>query len=342
MHDHKTCQPIVQSATVPPELAGERLDKTLARCFPDFSRAQLQKWLKEGAILVDGRTRRAREKLGGGEQLALNAWQENHHEWPAQALALDIIYEDDHVIVVNKPAGVVVHPGAGNRDHTLSNGLLYHCETMRNVPRCGIVHRLDKDTSGLLVAAKTLKAHHSLVDQLQQRRVKREYDALASGYITAGGRIDAPIGRSPHQRTRMAVTEMGKPAVTHFNVLERYRYHTRIRCRLETGRTHQIRVHMAHIHAPLLGDPLYQRRLKLYGDMSTPLREALRATRTQALHARKLSFIHPHSGETLRFDAPIPGAMQQLIDILREDAQPLYNRDSEGSDDDPDWHDPQW
>ena len=333
MLKHNPSEQILQNVIVDLSLSGERLDVILSKAFPDFSRSQLQKWLKQGHILVDGKVRKAKEKLLGGESIQLRAEMETQTNWSAEPMALDIVYEDDDVIVINKPVGLVVHPGAGNYSGTLSNGLLAYFPEIRNIPRSGIVHRLDKDTSGLLVVAKTLKAHCSLVEQLQERTVKREYEAIACGYITAGGTVDAPIGRSPHNRLKMAVTKLGKPAVTHFNILERYRSHTRIRCRLETGRTHQIRVHMSHINAPLLGDPLYNKRLKLDGRMSDVLKELLRQYKVQALHAHKLAFIHPSTKETIEFKAKCPKEMQHLIKVLREDASPLYQYDDLEEDD---------
>ncbi len=333
MSKHKLSDEILQNVTVDLSMAGERVDVVLSKCFPDYSRSQLQKWLKQGNVTIDGEIRKAKEKLLGGEEVVLSAELSVQTEWQAQDIDLNVIYEDEDVIVINKPIGLVVHPGAGNNDGTLSNGLLAYCPGLRNIPRCGIVHRLDKDTSGLLVVAKTLKAHNSLVEQLQARTVKREYEAIACGYITSGSTIDAAIGRCPHNRLKMAVTKLGKPAITHFNILERYRSHTRIRCKLETGRTHQIRVHMAHINAPLLGDPLYNKRLKINGNMSQELKDILRSYKTQALHALKLAFIHPSTNELVEFKAKCPVHFQELIQILRQDAEELYQYDDLDEDD---------
>lgn len=333
MSKHKLSDEILQNVTVDLSMAGERIDVVLSKCFPDYSRSQLQKWLKQGNVLIDGQVRKAKEKLLGGEEIQLTAELSTQTEWQAQDIPIDVVYEDHDVIVINKPIGLVVHPGAGNNDGTLSNGLLGYCPDLRNIPRCGIVHRLDKDTSGLLVVAKTLKAHSSLVEQLQARTVKREYEAIACGYITSGSSIDAPIGRCPHNRLKMAVTKLGKPAVTHFNILERYRAHTRIRCKLETGRTHQIRVHMAHINAPLLGDPLYNKRLKINGSMSQDLKDYLRSYKTQALHALKLAFIHPSTNELVEFKAKCPEPLLNLIKTLRADAEELYQYDEFDEDD---------
>ncbi|MFT6835831.1 MAG: 23S rRNA pseudouridine1911/1915/1917 synthase [Francisellaceae bacterium] len=324
---HKPINQILQSVIVDESLAGERVDVVLSKCFSDYSRSQLQKWLKQGNILINGEVKKAKEKIIGNETIELHAEMSIQTEWIAQEMPLDIVYEDDDVIVVNKSIGLVVHPGAGNCDGTLSNGLLAYYPEIRNIPRSGIVHRLDKDTSGLLVVAKTLKAHASLVEQLQNRTVTREYEAIACGYITAGSTINSAIGRSPHNRLKMAVTKMGKPAITHFNVLERYRNHTRIRCKLETGRTHQIRVHMAHVNAALLGDPLYNKRIKINNQMSDELQALLRSYRTQALHALKLAFVHPSTNKLVTFKAKCPDHMLNLIKVLREDAAELYQYD---------------
>ena len=236
-------------------------------------------------------------------------------------MPLEILYEDSALIVLNKPPGLVVHPGAGNREGTLVNALLHHAPELANVPRAGVVHRLDKDTSGLLVVARTLAAHTHLVAQLQARTVKREYFAIVAGVMTAGGTIEAPVGRHPSERTRMAVVVGGREAVTHYRVLERFRGHTYVRVNLETGRTHQIRVHMAHLHYPLVGDPTYGGRLRLPADSSSTLREALRHFKRQALHAGVLGLIHPESGAALQWDAPLPADMQQLLEALRSDAE---------------------
>lgn len=333
--NHKPFEQILQNVIVDESYAGQRIDVVLASLLPEYSRSQLQKWLKQGQILINGQQRQAKEKLFGGEFIEIKAELACVTRWHAESIDLDIIYEDEDVMVINKPVGLVVHPGAGNTSGTLSNGLLAHYPPIELVPRCGIVHRLDKDTSGLLVVAKTLQAHSSLVQQLQARTVKREYEAIACGYITAGGTVDAPIGRSPHNRLKMAVTKMGKSAVTHFNILERFRNHTRIRCRLETGRTHQIRVHLAHINAPLLGDPLYSRRQRIDQRMDQQLKDYLKQYHTQALHAYQLGFKHPISGQSLAFKAALPESMAVLISLMRQDADPLYQQ----ADDDEDFFD---
>lgn len=305
---------------VPLAAAGQRLDQLLAELCPDYSRSRLQHWIKAGRVLVDGRSCRPREKLQGGERVEVHPAVEPQLFDQGESMPLEILYEDPVLLVVNKPAGLVMHPAAGNPRGTLLNGLLAHHPPLAQIPRAGIVHRLDKQTSGLLVVAKTLPAQHALVKQLQARRVKREYRALVQGVMTAGGTVDAPIGRHPVNRVRMAVIVSGKPAVTHYRVLRRFCAHTEVRVELETGRTHQIRVHMAHIRFPLLGDPLYGGRLQLPTGASDHLRDTLRGFRRQALHAIRLTLQHPTSGETLTWEAPLPADMQGLLAALEADA----------------------
>lgn len=310
------------AAVVPPEAAGRRLDQVLAALFPDYSRTRLQQWLRAGHVSVDGRTPRPRDPVWGGECIVVTAVTEQETPWEGQGgIPLDVVYQDPVMLVINKPPGMVVHPGAGNRAGTLVNALLHQAPELAAVPRAGVVHRLDKDTSGLLVVARTLPAQKQLVAQLQARSVKREYTAVVVGAMTAGGSIEAPVGRHPKERTRMAVVASGREAVSHYRVLERYRAHTCIRVRLETGRTHQIRVHMAHIHHPLVGDPVYGGRLRLPADCDPVLREALRGFKRQALHAGGLGLIHPESGEALHWEAPLPADMQALLEALRADVR---------------------
>ncbi|MDR5867899.1 23S rRNA pseudouridine(1911/1915/1917) synthase RluD [Halomonas koreensis] len=308
---------------VPEQLAGQRLDQAAAELFTDFSRERLKAWIKDGALTLDGCPGRPKDKVYGGETLSLTAVVEDDARFEPEDIPLDVVYEDDEVLVIDKPPGLVVHPAAGNPDGTLLNGLLHHCPGLAAVPRAGIVHRLDKDTSGLMVVAKTLAAQTSLVEQLQARTVSREYDAVAVGVMTAGGSVDAPIGRHPKDRKRQAVTAGGKPAVTHYRVVERFRAHTHVRCKLETGRTHQIRVHLAHLRYPLIGDPVYGGRLKLPAGAGETLKEVLREFPRQALHARKLAFVHPASGETLQFRAPLPDDLLMLLDFLRDDRETM-------------------
>ncbi|WP_299260483.1 23S rRNA pseudouridine(1911/1915/1917) synthase RluD [uncultured Kushneria sp.] len=313
-------QTIEQTHIVPDAMTGLRLDQAAAELFDEFSRERLKIWIKEGALTVDGQQMRPRAPVMAGATLVLNAVLEENRVWEAEAIALDIVHEDDDVLVLNKPVGLVVHPAAGNYSGTLLNALLHHAPELATLPRAGIVHRLDKDTSGLMVVAKTLAAQTSLVEQLQARRVKREYDAIVIGAMIAGGKVDAPIGRHPVDRKRQAVVANGgKPAVTHYRVVERFRGHTHVRCRLETGRTHQIRVHMAHQRFPLVGDPVYGGRLKLPAGAGEVLKETLRHFSRQALHARRLAFMHPTSHETVEFGVELPDDMFMLLDILRED-----------------------
>jgi len=309
----------VLTAIIPDSLAGCRLDQALARLFPDYSRARLTRWLRDGRVEVAGRQPKPREKVLGGEQVLLAPVVEREERWQAESIPLDVVHEDEAILVINKPAGLVVHPAAGNREGTLLNALLHHAPELAEVPRAGIIHRLDKETSGLLVVARTVAAHTELVRQLQARAFLREYDAVVGGVLTGGGTVDAPIGRHPVDRKRMAVVPGGKPAVTHYRVAERYRAHTRITVRLETGRTHQIRVHMAHLRHALLGDPVYGGRLRLPAGCGEALRERLRQFRRQALHAARLGLVHPLSGANLAWSAPLPEDMAQLIEALRAD-----------------------
>lgn len=319
MTNDNAFQHIHQSVIVPENFAGQRLDQIISALWPEYSRSQHQKWLKDGKVTVDGKIKKAKEKLIGGEKIILQAQLENKTEWVAESIPLDIIFEDDDIIVINKPAGLVVHPGAGNTHGTVSNALLAHDERFKMVPRAGIVHRLDKDTTGLMVAAKSLPAHTSLVEQLSNRTVKREYEAITTGVMRVGGTVNAPIGRSPHNRLKMAVSNFAKPAVTHIEVIEQFASNTRIRCKLETGRTHQIRVHTQHLKTPLVGDPLYGARNKLPANISHHLREILSNFKRQALHAYHLSFIHPITKETVSFTAKPPQDFLDLLNALRED-----------------------
>jgi 23S rRNA pseudouridine1911/1915/1917 synthase len=306
---------------IPEHLAGRRLDQTAAEMFPEFSRERLKGWIQQGELTLDGQKARPKDKVVGGERLALDTRLEEEVRWEPQAIPLSIVFEDDDVMVIDKPAGLVVHPAAGNPDGTLLNALLYHHAPLAAIPRAGIVHRLDKDTTGLMMVAKTLTAQTALVAQLQARTVSREYDAIVVGAMTAGGKVDAPIGRHPKDRQRQAVTASGKPAVTHYRVNERFRAHTHVRCRLETGRTHQIRVHLAHVRYPLVGDPVYGGRLKMPAGAGESLKTLLREFPRQALHAHKLRFEHPVSGAPIECKAPLPDDMFLLLDALREDQE---------------------
>ncbi len=309
-----------RQARIPLEAAGQRLDRVLAELFPEFSRSRLSAWIKSGEVLLDGQVPRGRDAVRGGEVVLLEAVLEAATASEPEAIDLSILYEDEHILVVNKPAGLVVHPGAGNPTGTLVNALLHHDPALALLARAGIVHRLDKDTSGALLVARTLEAHAALVAQLTARTVHRQYDAIVNGRLIAGGTIDAPLERHPADRLRRAVREGGKPAVTHYRVRERYRAHTRIECVLETGRTHQIRVHMAHVRHPLVGDTLYGGTLRLPKAASEATITALRGFRRQALHAEKLALDHPSHGERIEVQAPAPADFVALAAALRTDA----------------------
>ena len=291
--------------TIPADLAGLRLDQALARLLPEHSRSRIRTWIDAGRVTVTGEAAAAKRKLFGGERVVVAPLPDPHASaFAAQPLPLSIVYEDDALIVVDKPAGLVVHPGSGNWDGTLANALLHHCPQLAGVARAGIVHRLDKDTSGLLVVAKTPRVQTDLVRQLQARTVRREYLALAHGVVSRGGSIDAPIGRHPVKRTSMAVVASGKSAVTHYEVHERFAACTLLACRLETGRTHQIRVHLASLHHPLIGDPAYGRR----GDI---------AFHRQALHAWRLGLMHPATRRPRSWESPLPADFASLLESLR-------------------------
>ena len=307
-------------ATVPDELAGQRLDQALAVLFPDYSRSRLQGWIRAGQVRVDGLELRPRDKVEGGEQVVLSAVLEDETRAAPEAIRLEILYEDEEILVLDKPAGLVVHPGAGNANGTLVNALLHHRPELRILPRAGLVHRLDKDTSGVMVVACTPGAHSALVRQLEERTVKRQYEAVCAGVMTGGGTVDAPIGRHPVDRIRMAIREGGREAVTHYRVAARFRGHTHVLCRLETGRTHQIRVHMASIRHPIVGDPVYGGRLAVPRGATPALIEALRGFRRQALHAAQLELVHPASGALVHFEAPLAADFQALLEALRQDA----------------------
>ncbi len=306
---------------MPLDMGGRRFDQAVAGMFPDFSRSRLSAWIKSGALTLDGAQVPPRQVLRGGERVCLDAQLDTEVTSAAQDIALAIVHEDAYLLVVDKAPGLVVHPGAGNPAGTLLNALLFHDATLAELPRAGIVHRLDKDTSGLMVVAKTLPTYTALVDLLSRHEVERQYEAVVMGTMIAGGTVDAPIGRSMGDRLRQAVRdeEDGKRAVTHYRLRERFRAHSLLQCQLETGRTHQIRVHLTHVGHPLVGDPVYGGGLKLPKGAGPELVSALRGFRRQALHAEKLSFIHPASGEPVTFTAPRPADLQTLIAALRAD-----------------------
>lgn len=306
-------------AEVPEELTGNRLDQIAAKLFPEYSRARLQIWTREGALLVNGRQLRPRDRLLTGDSLVVEAELATTEEWVAQEMDLDIVFEDEHLLVVNKAADVVVHPGAGHHDGTLLNGLLYHCPVLKELPRAGIVHRLDKDTTGLMVVAKTLLAHTSLVNQLQARDVSREYEAVVHGVLTGGGTVDMPLGRHPVNRKKRAVVETGQEAITHYRVRKRFRSHTHVDVKLETGRTHQIRVHMAYLNHTIVGDQLYGGRLQLPAACSAELGAYLRNFKRQALHARRLALAHPADKSEMSWEIDRPQDMHELLVQLNDD-----------------------
>jgi 23S rRNA pseudouridine1911/1915/1917 synthase len=304
------------SLTIPHEQAGQRLDQALAALLPDYSRSRLKGWIEGGEVRVDGVAMRPRDKVFGGESVLIRARLPEETRAAPQSIPLVLVHEDRHVFVVDKPAGLVVHPGAGNPDRTLQNALLALDPKLAALPRAGIVHRLDKDTSGLLIVARTLPAHTALVRMIGDRDVHREYEAICRGVMTAGGTVDAPIDRHPTDRVRMAIRDGGRDAVTHYRVIKRFRAHTHVRVQLETGRTHQIRVHLAHAGFPIVGDKVYGGRLTLPKGASETLRQALREFPRQALHAARLQFEHPVSGKPVECMSPVPADMRDLLDLL--------------------------
>jgi 23S rRNA pseudouridine1911/1915/1917 synthase len=305
-----------QTAVVEPEQEGRRFDQLLAELFPDYSRSRLQGWIKEGRVLLDGETVLPKVKVKPGQRIELNPGQAELTGDAAEPIPLEVVYEDDDLLVINKPAGLVVHPGAGNPSGTLMNGLLHHAPELEALPRAGILHRLDKDTSGLLLIARSMAAHTRLVRELEERLIRREYRAVCNDRLTAGETVEAPIGRHRTKRTRMAVIDSGRPATTHYRVLARFEAHSFIAVRLETGRTHQIRVHLAWRHHPLVGDPVYGGRLKLPRGASEAVVEALKGFKRQALHASDLGFTHPVSGESMNFHAPLPADLLAMLNTL--------------------------
>jgi len=292
---------------IPSDLSGARIDLAVAKLLPDYSRARIQSWITDHQLLLNGKIVKPKDKIFGGETVTIECLLEDEGDWQAQEMPLHVVYEDDDVIVIDKPIGLVVHPGAGIKDQTLVNALLYHYPELAKLPRAGIVHRLDKDTSGLMVVARSIKAHTQLVQALSKHDVKRIYRAIVKGDVTIGGTVKAPIGRDPKNRIKMAVVETGKPAVTHYTVLERFGKYTYIQCQLETGRTHQIRVHMAHIGHPLLGD-------QTYGPHQQD--PALKFFKRQALHAIELSFVHPGHFDVLTLTSSLPEDFNAVLTLL--------------------------
>ncbi len=306
---------------VPLELSGMRLDHVLSELMPDYSRSRLQQWIKSEQVKINGECLKPKEKVKIHDLIEVKAELESQGEWTAEDIPLNIVYEDDDIIIINKPENMVVHPAAGNYTGTLVNALLNHYPDIETVPRAGIVHRLDKDTTGLMVVAKNLSAHAHIVDQLQTRTMGREYEAIISGVMTGGGTVNDPIARSSKNRKKMAVSPFGKHAVTHYRVLSRFNANSHIRVKLETGRTHQIRVHMAHIKYPLVGDKTYSGRFKLPAGASDFLKESLKSFPRQALHAKKLTLTHPKTGEEMSWEADLPDDMLALLEALNEPSQ---------------------
>ena len=306
--------------TVPLDLDGERFDVAAAALFPKFSRNRLQYWIKQGALRFEGEVMRSRDKVFSGGLIVLEEQLDEKIDWIPQEIDIDIIMEDDSIIVINKPAGMVVHPAAGHKDGTLVNALLNHSPQLAKIPRAGIVHRLDQDTTGLLVVAKSLAAHHSLVSQILEREMERQYCAVCVGVMTGGGTVDQPIGRHSRYRKKMAVVpERGKTAITHYRIARRFKHFTQINVQLETGRTHQIRVHMEHIRYPLVGDLMYGGKNKFIAGTSKKLIKEINLFNRQALHAKTLSFRHPDTAEIVRYEAPTPSDLSNLLALLGQE-----------------------
>ena len=303
-------------ARIPIQSHGMRLDQVVAELFPDYSRNRLATWIKEGRLTVDGKTMKPRDRALASAHVVLEVVDEPVIDWQPQTIPLDVIFEDEHILVVNKPAGMVVHPAAGHADGTLVNALLGYAPELDTLPRGGIVHRLDKETSGIMFVARSALAHKSLVAQLSERTVSRTYCAVCTGALTGGGKIDAPIDRHPTARTKMAVVSDGKPAVTHYRIAHRFKHYTQLQVNLETGRTHQIRVHMAHRKWPLIGDPVYAGRQRIPAGASEALITALRNFPRQALHAQALEFEHPATGDWLEFETELPDDLVELLEVL--------------------------
>ena len=303
---------------IPDRLIGQRIDSAMAQMLPDYSRSKITTWVRSGGALINGKTFKPKEKILGGEIVTLNIKAEKTNDWKAEDIPLDIVFEDDNIIVVNKPVGLVTHPGAGNWTGTLANALLHYDPSLANLDRAGIVHRLDKNTSGLMVVARSELAQKNLVEQLQTHAVSREYSAIVYGHMISGGTVDEPIGRDPKDRIRQAVVEDGKDAVTHYRVIDRFAHHTHVKAILETGRTHQIRVHLSYIGHPLIADPMYGGKIRFPKKADDHLKNALKKFNRQALHAKKLTLTHPITFEQMSWKAPLPQDLQDLLKVLQE------------------------
>jgi 23S rRNA pseudouridine1911/1915/1917 synthase len=310
---------IKQTIVIPTDHAGLRLDRSLAMLLPEYSRAKIQSWITKQLVTVNGEFQVSRFSVIGGEEVVLNPVQEDQNtQHGAENIPINIAFEDDDLMVINKPVGLVVHPGAGNHTGTLMNALLNHNEQQSSLPRAGIVHRLDKDTSGIMVVAKSLVAHTALTNMLQERVVDRRYHAIVRGHMISGGTINEPIGRHPHERTKMAISEKGKPATTHYKVVEKFKRHTWVEAKLDTGRTHQIRVHLSAKKYPLIGDSVYAPRIQRVANVPQELNDCLCSFPRQALHAFELAFEHPVTHQAMKWNADMPEDMCDLLDKLRE------------------------
>ena len=301
---------------IPERFAGQRIDTALSDMLPDYSRSKISSWVRSGMATIKGKPFKPKDKADGEEIVTLSIIKEPSVEWSAENIKLDVVYQDEDIIVVNKPAGLVTHPGSGNWTGTLANALLHYDSGLQNLDRAGIVHRLDKNTSGLMVVARSEVAQKYLSEQIQEHQVSREYSAIVYGHMISGGTIDEPIGRDPKDRIKQAVVDNGKIALTHYRVIDRFSHHTHVKAILETGRTHQIRVHMSHIGHPLVADPMYGGRLRFPKKADEKLKDALKGFNRQALHSRKLALKHPVSGELMSWEAPLPKDLQQLLEVL--------------------------
>ena len=303
---------------IPERMTGDRLDVALSEMLPDYSRSKITAWIKSGDALINNKAFKPKDKVNGSQMVMLSLNKKQNNDWSAENIALNIVFEDEDIIIINKPFGLVTHPGAGNWNGTLANALLYYDPKLSKLDRAGIVHRLDKNTSGLMVIARNEKSQKYLVEQLQSHSVVREYSAIVYGHMISGGSVNDPIGRDPKDRIKQAVSSNGKDATTHYRVIDRFKSHTHVKAILETGRTHQIRVHLSHIGYPLLGDPMYGGRVRFPKKASEILKESLLGFKRQALHSKKLTLNHPSTGELMSWKAPLPDDMLELLDILSE------------------------
>jgi len=303
---------------IPERMTGQRLDVALSEMLPDYSRSKITDWIKSGEALINHKTFKPKDKVNGSQMVELTISQKQKNDWVGEDIPLQVIFEDEDIIVLNKAVGIVVHPGAGNWSGTLANALLYYEPKLATLDRAGIVHRLDKNTSGLMVVARNEKSQKYLVEQLQTHSVSREYSAIVYGHMVAGGTIDNPIGRDTKNRVKQAVSSHGKEAITHYRVIDRYQNHTHVKAILETGRTHQIRVHLSHIGHPLIGDTMYGGKVRFPRKADAILKEALVSFKRQALHARKLTLTHPVSGELMSWKSPLPEDMLALLNVLND------------------------